>query len=172
VQCHVSVTSRKGILRGLHFQAAPFAETKLVRCTRGAIYNVVLDFRSNSPTFRDWMAVVLTAEKRNMVYVPEGCGHGFLALEDDITLRRIKRRSPLQALGIARWVGSWGVADGICGSAHGRASRRHDKLCRERTAKWAPPFAAPAAHRGVESSLHAHGRPTSKRRRPVAGNHL
>ena len=84
VQCNISVTSRKGTLRGLHFQAAPFAETKLVRCTRGAIYDVVLDLRPHSPTFRDWMAVVLTAEKRNMVYVPEGCGHGFLTLEDDI----------------------------------------------------------------------------------------
>ena len=84
VQCNVSVTSRKGTLRGMHFQAAPFAETKLVRCTRGAIYDVVLDLRPKSPTFRDWIAVVLTAEKRNMVYVPEGCGHGFLTLEDDI----------------------------------------------------------------------------------------
>jgi dTDP-4-dehydrorhamnose 3,5-epimerase len=83
-QCNVSVTSRKGTLRGLHFQAAPFSETKLVRCTRGAIYDVVLDLRPHSPTFRDWIAVVLTAEKRNMVYVPEGCGHGFLTLQDDI----------------------------------------------------------------------------------------
>ena len=82
-QCNVSVTSRKGTLRGLHYQAAPFGEAKLVRCTRGAIYDVVLDLRLHSPTFRDWIAVVLTAEKRNMVYVPEGCGHGFLTLRDD-----------------------------------------------------------------------------------------
>ena len=84
VQCNISVTSRKGTLRGMHFQAAPFAETKLVRCTRGAIYDVVVDLRSQSPTFQEWIAVVLTAEKHNMVYVPEGCGHGFLTLEDDI----------------------------------------------------------------------------------------
>lgn len=83
-QCNVSVTSRKGTLRGIHFQAAPFAETRLVRCTRGAIYDVVLDLRLQSPTFKDWIAVVLTAEKRNVVYVPEGCGHGFLTLEDDV----------------------------------------------------------------------------------------
>jgi dTDP-4-dehydrorhamnose 3,5-epimerase len=83
-QCNVSVPSRKATLRGLHFQAAPFAETKLVRCTRGAIYDVVLDLRPHSPTFRDQISVVLTVEKRNMVYVPEGCGHGFLTLEGDI----------------------------------------------------------------------------------------
>jgi dTDP-4-dehydrorhamnose 3,5-epimerase len=83
-QCNISVTSRKGTLRGMHFQAAPFAETKLVRCTRGRIYDLVLDLRPDSPTFRDWVAVVLTAEKRNMVYVPEGCAHGFLTLDDDI----------------------------------------------------------------------------------------
>jgi dTDP-4-dehydrorhamnose 3,5-epimerase len=84
VQCNISGSSRKGTLRGIHFQAAPFAEAKLVRCTRGAIYDVVLDLRPQSPTFRDWIGVVLTAEKHNMVYVPEGCGHGFLTLQDDI----------------------------------------------------------------------------------------
>jgi dTDP-4-dehydrorhamnose 3,5-epimerase len=83
-QCNVSVTLRKGTLRGVHFQRAPFAEAKLVRCTCGAIYDVVLDLRPHSPTFRHWIAVVLTAEKRNMVYVPEGCGHGFLTLQDDV----------------------------------------------------------------------------------------
>lgn len=86
VQCNVSFTSRKGTLRGIHFQVAPFAETKLVRCTRGAIYDVVLDLRPHSPTFRGWIGVELTAEKRNMVYVPEGCGHGFLTLQDDIEI--------------------------------------------------------------------------------------
>src|ERR1039458_6289024 len=75
-QCNISVTSRKGTLRGVHFQAAPFAEAKLVRCTRGAIYDIVLDLRSQSPTFKDWVAVVLTAGKHNMIYVPEGCAHG------------------------------------------------------------------------------------------------
>jgi len=84
VQCNVSGSFRRGTLRGIHLQAAPFAECKLVRCTRGSIYDVVLDLRPQSLTFKDWTAVVLTAEKRNMVYVPEGCGHGFLTLEDDI----------------------------------------------------------------------------------------
>src|ERR1700722_12806238 len=73
VQCSVSYNARKGTLRGMHYQAEPFPETKVVRCTRGAIYDVVLDLRPQSPTFKSWIAVVLTAENRDMVYVPEGC---------------------------------------------------------------------------------------------------
>ena len=83
VQCSVSFNARRGTLRGMHFQAAPSAEAKLVRCTKGSIYDVVLDLRAQSPTFKQWIGVVLTAENRNMVYVPEGCAHGFLTLRDD-----------------------------------------------------------------------------------------
>ena len=83
-QCSVSVTTRKGTLRGMHFQSAPFAEAKLVRCTRGSVYDVAVDLRTTSPTFRQWIAVVLTAEKHNMLYVPENCAHGFLTLQDDV----------------------------------------------------------------------------------------
>jgi len=83
VQCSVSFNSRKGTLRGIHYQVPAHAETKVVRCTRGAIYDVVVDLRQDSVTYKDWIAVVLKAEKRNMVYVPEGCGHGFLTLEDE-----------------------------------------------------------------------------------------
>lgn len=83
VQCSVSFNARKGTLRGLHYQAAPFPEAKLVRCITGAIYDVVVDLRPDSPTFKDWIAVVLTGADRNMLYVPEGCGHGFLTLEDE-----------------------------------------------------------------------------------------
>ena len=82
-QCNVSFNTRRGTLRGIHYQAAPYAEAKLVRCTRGAIYDVVVDLRQDSPTFKEWIAVVLTAANRHMVYVPEGCGHGFLTLEDE-----------------------------------------------------------------------------------------
>jgi dTDP-4-dehydrorhamnose 3,5-epimerase len=82
VQCSISFNTRKGTLRGLHYQAVPHAEAKLVRCTKGAIYDVVVDLRPHSSTFKEWIAVVLTGEKRNMVYVPEGCAHGFLTLED------------------------------------------------------------------------------------------
>ncbi len=83
VQCSLSFSRRKGTLRGMHYQIAPHEETKLIRCTRGAIYDVVLDLRRQSPTFKDWVAVELASEKRNMVYVPRGCAHGFLTLEDE-----------------------------------------------------------------------------------------
>jgi dTDP-4-dehydrorhamnose 3,5-epimerase len=83
VQCNISFNTRKGTLRGMHYQAAPFAETKLVRCTQGAICDVVLDLRSQSPTFKRWVAVTLTAENRSMVYVPKGCAHGFLTLQHE-----------------------------------------------------------------------------------------
>ena len=83
VQCSVSFNTRKGTLRGIHYQAAPYAETKLVRCTKGAIYDVAVDLRPQSPTFRQWTSAVLDAGTRNMLYVPEGCGHGFLTLEDE-----------------------------------------------------------------------------------------
>ena len=67
----------------MHYQESPHAEAKVVRCPAGAIYDVVVDLRPDSPTYKEWVAVVLTAEKRNMVYVPEGCAHGFLTLEDE-----------------------------------------------------------------------------------------
>ena len=83
VQCSISFNPRKDTLRGMHYQIAPYAETKLVRCTKGSIYDVVIDLRAPSPTFRDWIGVTLTAANRDMVYVPEGCAHGFLTLEDE-----------------------------------------------------------------------------------------
>ncbi|MGA9061083.1 MAG: dTDP-4-dehydrorhamnose 3,5-epimerase [Terracidiphilus sp.] len=82
VQCSLSGNPRKGTLRGMHYQAAPHAEAKSVRCIRGAIFDVVLDLRQQSPTFRQWIGVTLTATNRDMVYIPEGCAHGFLTLED------------------------------------------------------------------------------------------
>jgi dTDP-4-dehydrorhamnose 3,5-epimerase len=82
-QCNVSFNAKKGTLRGMHYQAAPFPEAKLVRCTSGSIYDVVLDLRPDSPTYKRWVGVIVTAEKRNMVYVPEGCAHGFLTLADE-----------------------------------------------------------------------------------------
>jgi len=83
LQCSVSFNARKGTLRGMHYQEAPCAETKIVRCTQGSVYDVVVDLRPQSPTFRDWFALVLTAQERNMVYVPEGCAHGFMTLEPE-----------------------------------------------------------------------------------------
>jgi dTDP-4-dehydrorhamnose 3,5-epimerase len=83
VQCSRSYNRRCGTLRGLHFQQAPCEETKLVFCTRGAVYDVVLDLRRDSPMFRQWMAVELTAADGRMLYIPEGCAHGFQTLADD-----------------------------------------------------------------------------------------
>jgi dTDP-4-dehydrorhamnose 3,5-epimerase len=90
----------------------------VVRCTRGAIYDVVLDLRRNSPTFKDWVAAVLTAANRNMVYVPEGCGHGFLTLEDNTELfyQMSEFYSPESARGV-RWDDP---AFRIVGQAHPR----------------------------------------------------
>jgi len=83
VQCNISFNKKKGILRGMHYQIAPYEEAKLVRCTRGAIYDVIIDLRPESPTFKQWIAVELTAENRRMLYVPEGFAHGFQTLEDN-----------------------------------------------------------------------------------------
>src|ERR1700690_1417856 len=82
-QCSVSFNKRKGTLRGMHFKAAPSPEVKLVRCTMGAIYDVVIDLRPQSPTFKKWIGIVLTPQNRHMIYVPEGCAHGFMTLQDE-----------------------------------------------------------------------------------------
>jgi len=81
-QCSVSYNHVAGTLRGMHYQAAPHAEAKLVRCTRGAIFDVCLDLRPDSETFRQWHGETLTAENGVALVVPEGCAHGFLTLED------------------------------------------------------------------------------------------
>lgn len=83
VQCSFSRNRRRGTLRGMHWQATPHGECKLIRCTRGAIYDVIIDLRRNSPTFRRWFAVELTAENGRALYVPPDCAHGFQTLEDN-----------------------------------------------------------------------------------------
>lgn len=82
-QCSVSINRLSGTLRGMHFQVSPHEETKLVRVTRGAIYDVALDLRRNSATFCRWFAVELSQENRCMLYIPRGCAHGFQTLRDD-----------------------------------------------------------------------------------------
>ena len=82
-QCSISFNKKRGTLRGMHYQAKPHEETKVVRCTRGAIYDVILDLRPESPTFRKWIAVELSADNRRMLYIPAGLAHGFQSLTDD-----------------------------------------------------------------------------------------
>ena len=104
VQCSVSFNRRKGTLRGMHYQVAPYEETKLVRCTMGAIYDVAVDLRRDSPTFKQWVAVELTADNRTMFYIPEGFAHGFQTLEDntEVAYQMSEFYHPESARGV-RW---------------------------------------------------------------------
>jgi dTDP-4-dehydrorhamnose 3,5-epimerase len=81
-QCSTSFNARAGTLRGLHYQDAPHAEAKLVRCTRGAIYDVAVDLRSDSSSYLSWVGVELSADNGRALFVPEGCAHGFQTLVD------------------------------------------------------------------------------------------
>src|SRR5947207_3046300 len=83
VQCNISRNPLKGTLRGMHFQMPPFAQPKLVRCTRGAIYDVAVDLRPGSPTFKQWVAVELTEDNYLMFYIPAGFAHGYQSLVDE-----------------------------------------------------------------------------------------
>lgn len=83
VQCNISFNKKKGTLRGMHYQIAPHQEIKLVRCMKGAIYDVIVDLRPSSATFRQWIAVELTADNRRALYIPEGFAHGFQTLVDE-----------------------------------------------------------------------------------------
>jgi dTDP-4-dehydrorhamnose 3,5-epimerase len=104
VQCSVSVNRKKGTLRGMHYQAAPYEEAKLVRCTRGAVYDVIIDLRPDSSTFLRWEAVELTSTNYRMLYVPEGFAHGFQTLADDteVFYQMSEFYSPEHARGV-RW---------------------------------------------------------------------
>lgn len=84
VQTNISYNHIKGTLRGMHYQTAPYAETKLVRCTRGAICDVIIDLRPDSSTYKQWLGVELTSVNYRMLYVPEGFAHGFITLEDNV----------------------------------------------------------------------------------------
>jgi len=104
VQANVSYNKNMGTLRGMHYQLSPYEETKLVRCTRGAIYDVIIDLRPASPTYAQWIGVELTAENYKMLYVPENFAHGFITLEDDteITYQVSQFYTPGSERGI-RW---------------------------------------------------------------------
>jgi dTDP-4-dehydrorhamnose 3,5-epimerase len=84
VQCNISFNKKCGTLRGMHYQIAPFAEAKVVRCTMGAIYDVIVDLRPDSATFKQWLAVELTADNHRALYIPEDFAHGFQTLADNV----------------------------------------------------------------------------------------
>ena len=81
-QCSISFNKKKGTLRGMHYQVKPHEEAKLVRCTMGAVYDVIIDIRSGSPTARKWFAVELNADNRRMLYAPKGFAHGYITLKN------------------------------------------------------------------------------------------
>ncbi|MPZ78386.1 MAG: dTDP-4-dehydrorhamnose 3,5-epimerase [Deltaproteobacteria bacterium] len=82
-QCNISFNRKKGTLRGMHYQVAPHSEAKLVTCVAGSVYDVIIDLRTDSATYSQWLAVELSAHQRSMLYIPEGFAHGFQTLEDD-----------------------------------------------------------------------------------------
>lgn len=82
-QNNISFNKKKGTLRGMHYQLPPYEETKIVRCTRGSIYDVIIDLRENSETYLKWFGVELNQDNHKMLYIPKGFAHGFLTLEDD-----------------------------------------------------------------------------------------
>ena len=104
VQCNTSFNTKRGTLRGMHYQAAPHEEAKLVRCTRGAIYDVIIDLRRDSTTFKQWAATELTADNYRMHYVPEGFAHGFLTRKDrtEVFYQMSQFHVPASARGV-RW---------------------------------------------------------------------
>jgi len=104
LECNLSFNRRRGTLRGLHYQAAPKQQAKLVRCTHGSVYDVIVDLRAGSPTQHRWEALEITAENRRMVYVPKGFAHGFQTLTDqtEVAYQMSDNYAPTHARGI-RW---------------------------------------------------------------------
>jgi dTDP-4-dehydrorhamnose 3,5-epimerase len=118
-ECGISFNARRGTLRGLHMQAAPHAQAKLVRCHRGAIYDVIVDLRPESRTRDRWLAVELSASGQTMLYVPEGCAHGFQTLEDEseVAYQMSEYYEPYTEVGV-RWNDprfdvTWPIADAV-----------------------------------------------------------
>ncbi len=103
-QCNASFNRKRGTLRGMHFQAEPHAEAKVVRCTQGVAWDVIVDLRAGSPTYRKWFGIELSAGARNALYIPEGFAHGFQTLTDDTEILYMMSESyyPESARGV-RW---------------------------------------------------------------------
>lgn len=104
MQCNISFNKFKGTLRGMHFQAEPYEEAKLIRCTRGAIYDAIIDLRRGSPTFKQYISEVLSIENGKMLYIPQGFAHGFQTLQDntEVFYQMSQFYSPEHARGV-RW---------------------------------------------------------------------
>jgi dTDP-4-dehydrorhamnose 3,5-epimerase len=104
VQCNISFNTAEGTLRGMHYQVRPFEEAKLIRCTKGSIYDVIVDIRTHSATFGRHLGVILTADNHRMLYVPEGFAHGFLTLQDhtEVCYQMSEYYAPEHARGF-RW---------------------------------------------------------------------
>ena len=104
VQCSISFSRKVGTLRGMHYQSEPYGEVKLVRCTQGAVYDVIVDLRPDSATFKQWIAVELTAENHRTLYVPAKFAHGFQTLEDntEVSYQMSEFHAPESARGV-RW---------------------------------------------------------------------
>jgi dTDP-4-dehydrorhamnose 3,5-epimerase len=125
VQCNISFSRQRGTLRGMHYQAAPYEEAKLVRCTMGAIYDVIIDLRHESPSFRQWLALELTADNRRMLFIPQGFAHGFQTLADDTEV--FYQMSQLYAPEYARGVRWDDPAFGISWPAEKRIISERDR---------------------------------------------
>ncbi len=83
VQCSISYNKKRGTLRGIHYQEKPYEEDKIIRCVRGKIFDVIIDIRPESPTYKKWIGIELDANEYKMIYVPKGFAHGFQTLEDN-----------------------------------------------------------------------------------------
>lgn len=119
VEAGISFNLRRHTVRGMHFQAPPHAQAKLVRCTRGAIFDAMIDLRPGSPTYKQWFAQELTAQNRLMLYIPEGFAHGYQTLEDEseVFYQLSQSYAPASERGV-RWNDpvfgiTWPVTDGV-----------------------------------------------------------
>lgn len=102
VQANMGLSVSKGTTRGMHYQVAPALEAKLIRCTRGAMFDVALDLRTESPTFGKWYGTILSADNGRMLYVPENCAHGYQTLEENTEMHYLTSAfyTPSAALGV------------------------------------------------------------------------
>jgi len=103
-QCNISLNSKIGTLRGIHYQGEPYQEVKLIRCTRGSLFDVIIDLRNDSKSFKKWLSFKLNEKNHKMLYIPEGFAHGFQTLEDntEVFYQMTQNFIPNYAFGI-RW---------------------------------------------------------------------